>query len=213
MDRQGRRTNLSRLPRIEISLPHHPESPMTTLRSRLLVAAALVPLFVPSAAFAQGGSAFCILPDGGGGSASLPPNFPLGSTGSRRIIEGLPVGSLVLIAARLHSFTTIVESPGGTLGGEQSSWNATLNLNLTGTGVSLGYNRFAVPVSGVSNSAPGVPCAPVQSFAIRKAARARAAPPPPAPVRRRPRSRAGRGSRPRSARRAPATGVPPRTAR
>ncbi len=140
---------------------------MTTLRSRFVVATALVALIVPSAAFAQGGGACCILPDNGGGSASLPPNCPVGYTGSSSIIDGLPVGSPVLIAARLHSFTTVVESPGGTLGGEQSSWNATLDLNLTGTGVYLGYNRFiAVPVSGVSHSAPRVPFAPVQSFAM-----------------------------------------------
>ena len=140
---------------------------MSSLRSGILVASALVALLAPSAAFAQGGGACCILPDNGSGSASLPPNCAVGYTGASGIIDGLPAGSPVLIAARLHSFTAVVESPGGTLGGDQSTWNATLDLNLTGTGVYLGYARFiSMTVTGASHSAPRVPFASPQSFAM-----------------------------------------------
>ena len=130
----------------------------------LLVALALL---APSTARAQGGGVCCILPDNGAGSASLPPNCAVGYTGPSAIIDGLPVGSAVQIAARLHSFTGVVESAGGSLGGEQSSWSATLDLNLVGTGIYLGYNRFiAMPVTGITHSAPRVPFAPTQTFAM-----------------------------------------------
>ncbi len=140
---------------------------MNSVRPLFLAFLALATLLAPTTAAAQGGGACCILPDAGDGSASLPPDCAVGYTGSSAIIDGLPIGSPVQIAARLRSFTAVVESPGGTLGGEQSSWNATLDLVLTGTGVYLGYNRFiAMPVSGVSHAAPRVPFAPVQAFAM-----------------------------------------------
>jgi hypothetical protein len=140
---------------------------MTSLRRFFLVVFAVVALLAPTFAHAQGGGACCILPDNGAGSASLPPNCAVGYTGPSAIIDGLPVGSPVQMAARLHSFTSVVESAGGSLGGEQSSWAATLDLNLTGTGVYLGYNRFiAIPVVGITHSAPRVPFAPVQAFAM-----------------------------------------------
>ena len=140
---------------------------MKTIDRRLGVLLVALALLAPSTARAQGGAACCILPDNGAGSASLPPNCAVGYTGSSAIIDGLPVGSAVQIAARLHSFTGVVESAGGSLGGEQSSWSATLDLNLVGTGVYLGYNRFiAMPVTGSTHSAPRVPFAPTQTFAM-----------------------------------------------
>ncbi len=140
---------------------------MNSLRRLFLVSIAVMAICVPSFALAQGGGACCILSDAGDGSASLPPDCAVGYVGSTSIIDGLPVGSPVLIAARLHSFTGVVESPGGTLGGEQSAWSALLDLNLTGTGIYLGYNRLIiVPVSGISHSAPRVPFAPLQAFAM-----------------------------------------------
>lgn len=138
---------------------------MTSLRSSLLLAVAAVALLVPAVAQAQGGVACCILPDNGTGTATMPPNCAVGYTGSSGIIDGLPVGSPIQISARLHSFSRVVESPGGTLGGTQSTWSALLDLNLVGTGVYLGYNRFIVmPVTGASDAAPRMLAAPLQAF-------------------------------------------------
>lgn len=123
-------------------------------------------LLSPSLSGAQT-SPCCVVSDNGGGSATLPPNCSVGYTGASAIVQGLPAGSPVLIAARLHSFTNVVPTPGGSLGGEIQTWNALLDLSLTGTGVYLGYNRFLVlPVTGETHSAPRVPFAPVQSFAM-----------------------------------------------
>ena len=133
-----------------------------TLRRLLFIALASV-LLVPAAAFAQSAPC-CVLSDNGSGSANLPPNCAVGYTGSGAIIDGLGAGTLQ-IAARLVNFFNVVQGPGGGLGGEAQQWNASLQLNLTGTGAYLGYNRFIVlTATGETHSAPRTPFAPVQSF-------------------------------------------------
>ena len=67
-----------------------------------------------------------------------------------------PVWDPVLIAARLHSFFNVVATPGGSLGGERQTWNATLDMNLTGTGALTGYVRFVqIAVAGETTESMG----------------------------------------------------------
>jgi hypothetical protein len=132
------------------------------LRRLLFIALAGV-LLAPAASFAQG-SPCCVLADNGSGTANLPPNCAVGYTGSGQIVDGMGPGT-IQIAARLVNFFNVVQGPGGGLGGEFQRWNASLELNLTGTGAYLGYNRFVImTVQGETHSAPRTPFAPVQSF-------------------------------------------------
>ncbi len=125
-------------------------------------------LAAPLAASAQGTGPCCVLPDNGGGTATVPPNCPVGYTGAGQIVNGLPAGSPLLVSARLHSFANVVAVAGGSLGGQSETWTALLDLQLTGTGVYVGYSRFlSLPVTnGETHSAPRTPFAPVQSFAM-----------------------------------------------
>jgi len=133
---------------------------------RLIGGLAAVALLLPAIAFAQQPGPCCVLPDNGGGTAALPPNCAVGYTGPGQITDGLTPAGTLQVAARLHSFFNVVETPGGGLAGNKQNWNATLDLNLTGTGAWLGYNRLvSMQVVGETHSAPRVPFAPVQTFA------------------------------------------------
>lgn len=121
-------------------------------------------LFAPSPAAALI-EPCCVIPENGAGSASLPPNCPVGYTGPSQIVDGLPLGSSIQIAARLHSFSSVVETPGGSLGGMVETWSAVLDLQLTGTGLFVGYSRLVpINVTGETHSAPRVPLTSPQSF-------------------------------------------------
>ncbi|MGH7724159.1 MAG: hypothetical protein ACREOU_01895 [Candidatus Eiseniibacteriota bacterium] len=132
---------------------------------RFTLAAALVFLALPTIASAQT-SPCCVVPDNGSGTANHPPNCVTGYQGPMEIVDGLmPVGT-VQIAAKLHSFTGLVQVPGGSLGGMKENWNATLDMAMAGTGGFAAYNRFLqIPVVGESHSAPRVPFAITQPFA------------------------------------------------
>lgn len=136
---------------------------MNATRLRSILSLLLLLALVPGRAHAQPAPC-CVLNDVGG-TAALPPNCPNGYLGGGQILSGLPAGSSIQVAARLHSFLNVVPAPGGSLGGEQQAWTASLQLGLTGTGALLGFNRVIVlPVSGVTHSAPRTPFDPVQSF-------------------------------------------------
>ena len=133
---------------------------------RFLFALSFASLFAPALASAQVEEC-CWLPDNGNGSADLPPNCTVGYSGPMQIRDGLPPASVINVAARLVTFTSVVRNPGGTLGGEIQQWNASLELSMTGTGFFAAYNRFLVlPMSGQTHSAPHTPFAPVQPFAM-----------------------------------------------
>jgi hypothetical protein len=108
----------------------------------------------------------CTVPDNGGGTANHPPACPNGYSGQMHIINGLPPGTTVDIAAIIANFAGLLQVPGGTLGGNKENWTATAPLALTGTGTLLGYNRnINLPISaGETHSAPRIPFAPSQSF-------------------------------------------------
>jgi hypothetical protein len=122
---------------------------------------------VPAAAFAE----CCIVPDNAFGTATLPP-LTTGATclylGTMEIVDGLPVGTTIQIAASIGYFNTVVESPGGALAGTESTWEGLCTMQMTGTGALLGFNRsITLPLSGFQNNmiawAPRTPFAPVQT--------------------------------------------------
>ena len=137
------------------------------LAPRLLLATGLaLGLVLPTVTFAQIPPP-CWVPDNGTGTADHPPVYPLGYVGQMQIINGLPPGTTVNInPAALLAFAGLVQVPGGTLGGMQETWTATMPWSMTGTGSLLGYNsNINMPISaGESHSAPRTLFAPLQSF-------------------------------------------------
>jgi hypothetical protein len=127
-----------------------------------LVLTALGSLVAPSGVAAQ----CCIVPDNGSGTADHPPSCSVGYAGYTEFADGLPPGSAVGGVANLGGFFALIQSPGGSLGGMSETWQATLVMQLIGTGAMAGYNRTVnMPISaGNTHSAPRVPFAPVQSF-------------------------------------------------
>jgi len=131
-----------------------------------LVSLAVAAMALPLVAAAQVPGPCCVVPDNGGGTANHPPACPNGYSGQMHIIDGLPPGTTVDIAAIIVNFIGLLQVPGGTLGGNQETWTDIAPLTLTGTGALLGYNRnINMPISaGETHSAPRVPFAPSQSF-------------------------------------------------
>ena len=84
------------------------------------------------------------------------------------IYEGLPPGSELLLDARLDDYMNIMHSPGGDLGGQIVLFDATLYLEITGTGMLAGYVRaLAVPVAvEIHLALPDNPGGNVQFFAM-----------------------------------------------
>ncbi|MCK6457314.1 MAG: hypothetical protein L6Q92_12400 [Phycisphaerae bacterium] len=124
----------------------------------------------------------CLVPDDGSGTVQLPPagchyRNPYGDT--MDIIDGLPPNSTIASEFDLSSFvcTPMINvcsfptfvgdctDPGGSLGGEKSCTNASLMLNMNGTGALAGYMRVInLPVGIEIHTAPRMPGDPVQSF-------------------------------------------------
>jgi hypothetical protein len=81
------------------------------------------------------------------------------------IIEGPPPGTTLELAGPLTDFINVVNTPGGSLGGEICTFDATLDLTVTGTGSLAGFNRHLwVPVSGEFHTGPRNPGDPIQIF-------------------------------------------------
>lgn len=138
----------------------------TRLSLTLLACLALSATTASRDVFAQLPGPCCLVPENGQGTADHPPSCPIGYTGQMYIINGLPVGSTIEIAATLVDFTGLVQVPGGSLAGMKETWTATLKCSMTGTGTLLGFSKVIdIPIgTGESHSAPRVPLAPVQSF-------------------------------------------------
>ena len=82
------------------------------------------------------------------------------------ILDGLPPGDTIEIDPTLHSYATVVVQPGGTLGGEMQVFDATLTMDMVGTGALAGWSHLVhLPVAVEMHSAPRTPGDPVQSFA------------------------------------------------
>lgn len=132
----------------------------------LLCAVSLIALVAgPGDLSAQTGPC-CVVPDNGSGTADHPPSCPTGYVGHLEIVDGLPPGTTVQSPSTLGSFFNLVQSPGGALGGMSETWQATIVMQMSGTGTLLGYNRVVnMPISaGTSHSAPRVAFSPLQSF-------------------------------------------------
>lgn len=107
----------------------------------------------------------CELPDNGTGTVDLPPECPDGYVGPMVIIDGLPPGTTIEIAARLTDFTNILRYEGGYLGGDIQQCDAILHMEMTGTGELAGLLRtIPMPVQVEFMTAPVPAGDPVQSF-------------------------------------------------
>lgn len=138
------------------------------MRSITLLVIALALGFAPVELHAQTAPC-CVMPDNGSGTADHPPSCSVGYSGHTQIVDGLPPGTTVQIPSFLGipgGFTSLVQVPGGALGGMSETWQSMMTMQLNGTGALLGYNRVInMPIStGTSHSAPRTPFAPVQSF-------------------------------------------------
>jgi hypothetical protein len=117
--------------------------------------------------------AACIVPDAAG-TAGLPPvgctyttpNSSAFPNNNLFILNGLPPASTVDIESNLHSFTGVVEGPGGGLGGNAQTYQASLDMFMTGTGAMSTYSRnLVMPLSSVqTHSAPRISGSTPQSF-------------------------------------------------
>lgn len=118
-------------------------------------------------------NAACIESDSGG-TAGLPPvgctyTTPdiLTPNNDLFILNGLPPGTTIQMDSALHSFSSIVVGPGGGLGGEVQTYQASLDMPMIGTGTLAAFNRnIVMALSSVeSHSAPRAPGTTPQSFA------------------------------------------------
>jgi hypothetical protein len=113
---------------------------------------------------AQGGC--CVVPDAGG-TADLPP-LNCAYRGVMHIIDGLPVGSTIVIDTEIIPLTLHSAGAGGGLGGTAQVWSGVINMQMNGTGMLLGFNRnIVLPIpamAGETHSAPRMLFAPVQAF-------------------------------------------------
>jgi hypothetical protein len=126
----------------------------------------------------------CRPPDNGTGTVELPVRDEdycdyISPDETMMIIDGLPPGTTIELDPILmdficsdHDTCSMVlgpgecETAGGSLGGHGSCAEATLDLDVEGTGSLAGFNRhLAVPVEFEAHSAPRNPGDPVQTFA------------------------------------------------
>jgi len=123
----------------------------------------------------------CIAPDNGTGTITLPADCPYTTTPAEPMLiaDGLPAGTTIEMHAVLDDYYCVggawcsmplppnaCEMPGGSLGGHGHCFDATLYLDVKGTGDLAGFNRhLAVPVGLEVHTGPRNPGDPVQMFA------------------------------------------------
>ncbi len=124
--------------------------------------------------------ATCIAPDNGTGTVTLPADCPFTSPEEVfEIIDGLPPGTTIELDPIMDDFycnhgsgmcslpltQDVCEGPGGSLGGDGHCFEATLYLDVSGTGELAGFSRhLAVPVELEVHTGPRTPGNPVQTF-------------------------------------------------
>ena len=125
-------------------------------------------------------SAFPVLvPDNGFGTAQLPILSDHVAQSPMQIVDGLPVGTTIDIAALLEAPLLYEEVPGGMLGGTKSGGGGPLfNWQMTGTGTLLGFNRNIIMPGAFSLlSFPATPPLDTQAgFEVHAAPRTNYAP-------------------------------------
>lgn len=108
----------------------------------------------------------CIWPDNGYGTVDLPAMCPyVAPYDQMYIIDGLFPGTTIELDPTLDNFINIVTYPGGLLGGEVHTFDATLEMAVFGTGDLTGFSRhLSVPVSLEVHIGPRNPGDPIQLF-------------------------------------------------
>ncbi len=109
----------------------------------------------------------CLVPDNGSGTVDLPPAGCgyVSPAELHMMIDGLPPGTTINVAARHQDFFNVNHGPGGTLGGEFEQFQSFLYLNLMGTGALTGYQRFmAMLPQCETHIGPRTPGQNIQSF-------------------------------------------------
>jgi Dockerin type I domain len=107
----------------------------------------------------------CVAPDNGTGTAELHVHCPYTAPNDVMYITNFPPGTTIECDPTINNYWDFASSPGGPLGGEMESFNATLILDMDGTGMLAGFTRLiAVPVEIETHSAPRNPGDPEQDF-------------------------------------------------
>ncbi len=110
---------------------------------------------------------YCAQPDNGTGTVDLPP-VPcpyISNDEVMMIIDGFPPGTTIEMGPQLDTYTNIVRTPGGSLGGEMETFDAMLHLDVIGTGMLAGFSRtLSVPMAMEFHQGPRVNGAPIQQF-------------------------------------------------
>jgi len=109
----------------------------------------------------------CTVVDNGTGTVDLPPQGCgyVSPTQLHQMIDGLPPGTTIQVAAEHRGFAGVSATPGGALGGEIENFQSTLQLLLTGTGELVGYERqIPMEIECETHTGPRIPGEPVQSF-------------------------------------------------
>lgn len=118
---------------------------MTPRQSTIHLLGALLLALTPVAASAQ--TDCCVIPFATSPNPTLPPASSSAAcvyAGTTEIVDGLPVGTTIQITGWFGNFTNVVETFGGGLGGTTSGWQGQFQLNMTGTGTLLGFNRSII---------------------------------------------------------------------
>ncbi len=130
----------------------------------------------------SGFSQACIQPDNGSGTITLPPEGCdyLPPNEPYLIIDGLPPGTTMELYGPITDYSCCLdgctmctmpllpgecEGPGGSLGGDGHCFEATLNVELNGTGELTGFSRnLFIPLFCEVHTGPRNPGDPVQEF-------------------------------------------------
>jgi len=124
-----------------------------------LAVAVFVVVSVPGAA------EVCQAPDSAG-TVALPANCPyVNQGGTLDIVNGLPPGTTIEVDYQVDSFFDVFTEVGGSLGGQSISFDATMRMAMTGTGMLSGYTYAVdIPLAIVEHTAPRTAGKPVQQF-------------------------------------------------
>ncbi len=107
-------------------------------------------------------------PSGNGG---FPPDCPRGFSSHNGILlisSGLPSGSSLVGSLRIFDLSIVSDGAGGSLGGEATTVDGRIGLEITGTGAFAGFSRtINMPIGvGIFHAGPQVPGMNPQNFAI-----------------------------------------------
>jgi hypothetical protein len=109
----------------------------------------------------------CTVVDNGTGTIDLPPAGCgyVSPEDLHRMIDGLPPGTTIRVAAEHQDFFNVTHAPGGSLGGEVEQFQSFLHLNLSGTGELQGFERIlGIQANCETHTAPRTPGTSPQSF-------------------------------------------------